>query len=277
MTSLMLAKSVKSISKINWKQVILEPKIDGIRMAYSTKYGAVSRTGKPIANIDHILKELKQLNLMDWTLDGELFAGNWEKTMSLATSHVTKKPNTDLKYIIFDVMHPKYPDLLLSQRKTCLMSLFFRDFKYIKMIPYILGDNIQNAKLFFLTAQKVGYEGIMIKDNDAPYVFKRSSFWLKYKSKSFTDNPTLETMDCKIIGMTEGEGKYKNTLGALVVMQPNKKICKVSGMTDKQRNLFWRYRDKAKNTIVEVAYQELSDNKIMRFPVFKRIRVDKKV
>lgn len=281
----MLAKSVKSLNSIDWKNTIIEPKIDGIRMGYSDSHGAYSRSGKPIYNINHILKELRQLdlgnitldselNLGNITLDGELTAKTWERTMSLAKASVTNKPNTELEYVVFDIICSKY-DIYLIERRQLLERIIKKNLLYIRVIPFELSKNINRAKEIFLACQTAGYEGIMLKDINSPYVHKRSSYWLKYKSRHFTDAPTLDTMDCKIIGVTEGKGKYQGTLGALVVKQPNGQVCKVSGMADSQRNAFWFNKDKIKGLIVEVIYQELSDDGIMRFPVFRRIRKDK--
>ena len=272
----MLAKAVKSLDNIDWRFVRLEPKIDGIRMGYTEKAGAFSRTGKDISNIDHILDEIRQLKLGSQVmLDGELSGRSWNETMSLAMSDVTKKPNTILKYTVFDMFCNKYESMHFDKRRQMLESVVGRGFKYIKLIPSIPGEGYSHAKRVFIACQKAGYEGIMIKDVNSPYVFKRSSFWLKYKSKHFTDAPTLETMDCKIINFDEGKGKYEGTLGALVVKQSNGNICRVSGMTDKQRNIFWNNQDKIIGMYVEVSYQELSNDGNMRFPIFKRLRRDK--
>jgi hypothetical protein len=48
-----------------------------------------------------------------------------------------------------------------------------------------------------------GFEGILIKDLDAPYECRRSSFWLKWK-------PFL-SVDLSIVAFEEGTGKNTNT------------------------------------------------------------------
>lgn len=277
-TACMLAKVVTSLSKIDWPSVTLEPKIDGIRMGFQD--GKVySRSEKGIYNADHIIEELKSLQLeKEISLDGELYAGNWERTMSLAKSSKTIKDGTDLKYIVFDVIDTASGGRPLYKRKQLLDALFSdigNQFKYVKKIASYNGKNIEFAKKFFLACQAKGYEGMMIKDINAPYVYTRSSAWLKYKSETFSDEPTRKEMDCIIVGATEGYGKYVGTLGALIVRQPNGERCSVSGMTDTQRDIFWKNRHKLVGKIVEVLYQELSNDGVMRFPVFNRLRSDK--
>jgi ATP-dependent DNA ligase len=273
----MLAKVVKSLSDIDWPNVTLEPKIDGIRMGYCDGK-LYSRSEKGIYNADHILKELNSLQLdKEIALDGELYAGSWERTMSLAKSSKTIKDGTDLKYIVFDVIDTASGGRLLYKRKELLNALFSGndEFRYIKKIASYNGKNYEFAKKFFEACQAKGYEGIMIKDLNAPYVYTRSSAWLKFKSESFSDEPTRKEMDCVIIGASEGYGKYVGTLGALIVRQSNGEQCSVSGMTDKQRDIFWKNRHKLRGKIVEVLYQELSNDGVMRFPVFSRLRSDK--
>ena len=102
--SCMLAKSVKSLNEIDWPNVVLEPKIDGIRMIYCNGK-LYSRSGKNIYNAQHIVDELDSLQLpKEILLDGELYAGSWERTMSLAKSSKTIKNGIDLKYVIFDIV-----------------------------------------------------------------------------------------------------------------------------------------------------------------------------
>ena len=57
-------------------------------------------------------------------------------------------------------------------------------------------------------AVKDGFEGIMIKNAEAPYECKRSSFWMKWK-------PTI-SVDLKIVGFEEGTGRNQGRLGAII-------------------------------------------------------------
>lgn len=262
----MLAKTLLSFSDIERPSVwIVEPKLDGMRMGYMNGK-AFSRNQKPIYNIDHILRELEELDISDNVmLDGELMASNWEETMSLAKARVTSKPNTALTYVVFDIVLPE--QLSLMYRKE-LLSQFFNHhrFKYIRNIHW---EEKKPFDAFYKSCLKAGYEGIMLKHRLSYYEPKRSSHWLKYK-------PTL-TMDCKVIGMKEGKGKYEGTLGSLIVKQENNKICDVSGMTDNLRNWFWQRKHKIEKMgiIIEVEYQSLTPKGIMRFPRYIRLRDDK--
>ena len=81
-------------------------------------------------------------------------------------------------------------------------------------------------------------------------------------------------MDCKVLEQEKGEGKYKHVMGAVKVRQENGKTCNVgSGFSDEERSTFWK--KSIKNKIIEVSYQSLTDDGLMRFPRFMRMRPDK--
>ena len=73
---------------------------------------------------------------------------------------------------------------------------------------YRISESMEDGRAFFKAAKEMGVEGIMAKERTAKYtVGKRSSAWIKVKVK--------ETMDCIIIGFTEGEGDRQQYFGSL--------------------------------------------------------------
>ena len=78
----------------------------------------------------------------------------------------------------------------------------------IGVTNYRISLSEENGKALFSAAKQHGIEGIVAKRVDARYVpGKRSDAWIKVKVK--------ETMDCKIIGFTQGEGERERTFGSL--------------------------------------------------------------
>ena len=115
-----------------------------------------------------------------------------------------------------------------------------------------------------------GYEGLMLNPNIPYYKGKKSNKMLKLK--------TFETWDCTVLGVYPGESghKYENTLGGLIVMQENGVEGKVGGgFSDDERDEIWEKSDAVIDRVIEVEYQNLTDDKKMRFPVKKRWRTDK--
>ena len=117
-----------------------------------------------------------------------------------------------------------------------------------------------------------GYEGVMIKDINAPYECKRSHAWLKAK-------PFIE-VTLSVTAVEEGTGRNEGRLGALVCAgQDDGKDILVnvgSGFTDEQRSTFWTDRNAVVNQLVEVRADAVTQNQdgtySLRFPRFKTFR-----
>jgi DNA ligase-1 len=117
-----------------------------------------------------------------------------------------------------------------------------------------------------------GYEGIMIKDPEAPYECKRSVAWLKLK-------PFIE-VSLQVIQVEEGTGRNIGRLGALVCegVDDGKSI-KVnvgSGFSDSDRDIFWSASSKVVGQMVEVRADAVTQNQdgsfSLRFPRYLRFR-----
>jgi len=113
-----------------------------------------------------------------------------------------------------------------------------------------------------------GGEGVVLKRVDAPYSpDKRNYDLMKIKEEV--------TADLIVVGMTEGEGKYVGTLGALILEDKDFGRHSVSGMTDQQRDEWWANPEEIKGRVVEIkAMKRLADG-TYREPRFKAIRYDK--
>ena len=117
-----------------------------------------------------------------------------------------------------------------------------------------------------------GYEGIMIKDVDAPYECKRSTAWLKLK-------PFIE-VSLEVKATEEGTGRNVGKLGALICegVDDGKhiKVNVGSGLSDAQRDEFWTDKDKLIGMIAEVRADAVTQNQdgsySLRFPRFKTFR-----
>jgi DNA ligase-1 len=121
-------------------------------------------------------------------------------------------------------------------------------------------------------AVKDGFEGIMIKNLDAPYECKRSDFWMKWK-------PTI-TVDLNIVGFEQGTGRNADRLGAIICEgvdnERNIRVNVGSGFSDDDRQRFWDSRDTLFDNVVEVEADAVTQNQdgtySLRFPRFVRFR-----
>jgi DNA ligase-1 len=119
-----------------------------------------------------------------------------------------------------------------------------------------------------------GFEGIMVKPVGGIYECRRSVGWLKVK-------PFIE-VSLKVVDVEEGTGRNAGKLGALVVegtdMDKFIKTNVGSGLTDTDRETFWKAKDKLIGQIVEVRADAITQNQdttnewSLRFPRFLRFR-----
>lgn len=137
-------------------------------------------------------------------------------------------------------------------------------------------DLVQNKIAFNLTqaeehleeAKKLGFEGIMMKSPDwiwEHHKTRRTVEMAKYKKRP--------TADLKVVGVTEGEGKYIGMIGSLVLRDSKGREVSVgSGMDDADRS---RGADYWMDKVVEIEYEQILDTYIQ--PTYLHMRWDKTV
>jgi len=129
-----------------------------------------------------------------------------------------------------------------------------------------------------------GYEGIMLRDPDVLYNFKRSDAILKLK-ESLDSETGEQYADCTVVDylfddfpvIEDGVMVTKTLLVKLWVRQHtyNDKICKVgSGYDLKFRYYYTENIDELMGKIVEIKFQDYGSKGLMRFPRLHRVRED---
>jgi len=119
-----------------------------------------------------------------------------------------------------------------------------------------------------------GFEGIMVKPVNGVYECKRSTLWLKVK-------PFIE-VSLTVKDTEEGTGRNVGKLGALIVEgKDGGKFIKTnvgSGLSDADRETYWKDKDKLIGQVVEVRADQITQNQnakdewSLRFPRFLRFR-----
>ncbi|KAE8191182.1 hypothetical protein CF336_g4978, partial [Tilletia laevis] len=111
--------------------------------------------------------------------------------------------------------------------------------------------------------EAVGGEGLMLRKAGSQYDHRRSRSLLKVK--------TFYDAEAIVISIEQGEGKNSGRMGALGCQMENGARFKVgTGFTDSHRN-----NPPPVGSIITYKFQELSQDGIPRFPVFKGIAADK--
>jgi len=141
-----------------------------------------------------------------------------------------------------------------------------------ELVDLDTAEGQQRYKEINVKAIAGGYEGIMLKDPEAPYECKRSVAWLKLK-------PFIE-VSLAIVEVEEGTGKNVGKLGAFVCEgEDDGKLIRVnvgSGFSDDNRSTYWSGRDNLIGNVVEVRADAVTQNQdgsySLRFPRFKGFR-----
>jgi DNA ligase-1 len=279
-----LAKDGKSNKKLNYiieRGVWVSRKYDGYRcLAVVTEGKAVlyTRNGKEYENFPTIVAALEKIcPTGQFVLDGELLSDNFQAIQRSAFASKRGTTVGDVKYHIFDLIpaeewktqnfktgaNERYADLQRFFQAEGIASLPLVE---VEHIPCSSLERILELEREYIAE---GFEGAMILPLDMPYYLgRKTNGMMKFK--------TMLSMDCEILAVYEGEGKYQGTLGGFELEQENGLKCKVgSGFSDEDRNQIWKQPDLVIGRTIEIQYQNLSDDGIMRFPVTLRYRDDK--
>ena len=268
-------------------EMFITEKFDGVRCFTQIRNGQIimkSRQNKKFEGLVDIIKELKSLGLDNVCLDGELLAIGIDKedvykeTMKIVSTKENEKHG--VKYMLFDIIpitefDKKFGVTKYSDRRKTLdtvnMIIKSRELPYLEVAPILYEGKDKNEIIAILDEYRnKGAEGLMV-NLDKPYEFKRSKTLLKIK--------VMLTCDLRVIGLEEGEGKLKGTLGNLIVSYKGNELRVGSGFSEKERNEIWNNPHDYLTKIVEVQYFEETTNEqggvSLRFPVFKQWRFDK--
>jgi DNA ligase 1 len=273
----------------------LEVKLDGVRVLALISGNGVtlySRNGRVFDNFLAIEDELREnlrhireaLGARQVVLDGEIVGESFQKLMRQA--HRKSDAQTQgMRYHIFDWapledFERGFWNRQQSRRLETLTKLgnrFQENCECLRIMPGMTvdlstaeGQDIMQRFAQDSVAQ--GFEGVMIKDLDAPYECKRTTAWLKWK-------PTI-TVDLNIVGFEEGTGRNQGRLGAIICEGEDDgrriRVNVGSGFGDSDRDQYWTQRDQLLGRVVEVQADTVSQNQdgsySLRFPRFVRFR-----
>ena len=269
------------------KEFTITQKLDGNRLLITKQNDTIkcfTRQGKIVDGLVEIERDMASLP-NDYAYDGELIADNVDNLPSDELFRVTMKESRKkgtkkgLIFNCFDIIpledfNKGYCPIPYTDRKTLLSNMLKdKNLPNIINVPILYQGKDEEQIIDLITwAKSMSMEGVMVNVSDAPYECKRSKNILKGK--------VFQEADLRIIGFQEGEGNFKDTLGALVVNYKGNKVAVGSGYTWEERDEFWNKRENLIGKIVTVQYFEESKNSktglvSLRFPVFKQIRDDK--
>ena len=286
--------SLKHEKKMKGKKQI-EIKLDGVRVLVvihdvnGNKIEMYSRNGKQFHNFDHIIEEIRTV-VREYpvpyplVLDGEVMSANFQDLMK----QVHRKDNVeanDAVLHLFDTIPLGCFQAGSWDKPQSFRSLITKHWvedhkdvlEHVQALDWEEVDlDTPEGEARFVELNKAavdgGYEGVMIKDIDAPYECKRTHAWLK--AKPFIE-VTLEVKEVE-----EGTGRNEGRLGAFVCegIDDGKdiRVNVGSGFSDVHRDEFWNNRDAIIGNLVEVRADAITQNQdgtySLRFPRFKTFR-----
>ena len=281
-------------SKVSGKKLI-EVKLDGVRvLTIVRRDGRVdmfSRNGKELVNFPHIVEQLSNVvkahgtdKNIDVVLDGEIMSSSFQDLMKQVHRKSDVKAN-DAVLNLFDVIPlADFEKGSWNKDQSARSDMVYYWHKtYKDMLPNVsvvghelvdLDTEAGQTRYKEINAKAIagGYEGIMLKDPEAGYECKRSVAWLKLK-------PFIE-VSLDVVAVEEGTGKNVGKLGALVCegVDDGKdiRVNVGSGLTDDQRDGFWKVKEDCVGMIAEVRADAITQNQdgtySLRFPRFLRFR-----
>lgn len=210
-------KAVLSDRPFSDPEWVFERKLDGERcgaLRHSGRVRLLSRTGRSLNATYPELVDALTVDGPDLLIDGEIVAFDRGRTsferlqqrIGIHDSERARRSAVAVYYYVFDVLELDGRDLRplpLIERKAALRnSVQFRE--WLRHTPYRRGA----GEAAFRRACERGWEGVIAKRIDSPYVATRSRDWLKLKC--------AHGQELVIGGWTEPKGSRQH-FGALLV------------------------------------------------------------
>jgi len=274
------------------------PKLDGMRLlGYPQEGSVVTRNLKPFPNL-YAQERLSHLGL--YHCDGEIIVG--EPNLPRLTYRTTQKALSTIlgepRFTVYLFDHFEHPNNPWQFRFGLLDGREWEDPEgnRVVILPHDLIRNTDELKEYEEKIVSLGYEGVMIRDPQAPYKFGRSSV----REGILLKLVRLETDEARIIGFKErmhnaNEGVRnaqgylersshrenmvgRGDLGACICESPKwpgETFDVGSGFDDDERTEIWNDREAYLGKILTFEHRPYGWKDVPRFPIFKGWRTDK--
>ena len=239
----------------------VQRKFDGTRCVGIPNKGLFSRNRKSYPHMSHIVKEINKLP-PTIILDGELYSDTltFQEIVGLVKRETLKKGDDEkqlqIKFHIYDIVN----EMPYEERYANLQMLFNRyKFKYLELVKTEVCESEEKMKELHAQYVADGYEGIMLRNKTGPYKNARSIDLQKYKE--FFDE------EYEVVGYKEGEGVEEGCVLWTCKTPEGKTFnCRPRGTREDRADMFINGK-KYIGKKLTVRFQELTDDKVPRFPV----------
>jgi DNA ligase-1 len=277
-----LAQPSKFLKRVRYP-CLVQAKYDGVRVVALTEpkendVTYYSRNGKQFMNFSCFNKELLQLsNKEPKMFDGEVIGprgDDFRGIMQQCRRKFDVEPK-GLNFNVFDWM----PMHHFIRQNTCFLQkdrtgylgelheMTHTEPQRVFIVVGKICNNEEELMAYYDSCVGEGFEGIIIKDLEGEYEFKRSVSWIKMKPS--------DTIDLKVTEIQEGRGKYAGKLGAFIVDREGVTINVGSGLKDDERVSLEEAQKLYVGKVIEIEYDSITPDGSLRFPRFKCLREDK--
>ncbi len=233
----------------------MSEKLDGVR-AYWDGATFWSRLGN-----EFLAPEWFTETLPETPLDGELWMdrGAFQQAVGIVKRQDRSDAWAELKYVAFDAPAQEGP---FEARLEVLSDLVAGGGEYVEALDHEICEGLDHLFEELRRVEGLGGEGLMLRKRGSLYVGSRSSTLLKVKS--------FHDAEARVIGYTDGTGRHKGRVGALVLERPDGVTFKCgTGLSDGERE-----SPPEIGAVVTYRYQELTDGGVPRFPSYVGVRID---
>ncbi len=206
-------------SEISSFPVLASTKYDGVRLVVFIENGAVkpkTRSGKDLC----LLSLIESMQIFpDGVYDGELVAGDGLQAnrtgITGSVNSILKGSSTDIQgytFVIFDYISLESWNIKLSNTSYLTRLGQLNDIAMPDMNIRIIENkellNPNDTEILYQDRIAKGYEGLILRYPNDPYVWCRSPALIKKKA--------IKECILKCVAVTEGTGKYSGMIGALI-------------------------------------------------------------
>lgn len=279
----MLAKPYDPERVQSWKEMYVEPKLDGVRVIVIVKGRKAqyfSRNGRELGMFTHLDRSvhtlcdrLRRVNadydkgvVLDTEAVGMTFGDVSGAIHTKGTVALTCRLHA---FHVMPLAGFKAGCDSMSQRARIHELTDALERVVIKGITVTVPQRVLDHKQVMSAHRKYRYEqyeGTMVKNLMVAWHANRSWDWMKIKE--------VITEEVMVKSIKEGTGKYVGMCGALICDFKGRTV-RVSGMTDAQRAEFFKKPKSIIGRLIEVTAQEETESGSLRHPRFARIRDDK--
>lgn len=246
-----------NIDVIGW---LMSEKLDGVRGYWDGKQ-LFSKNGNRLYPPSAFIQGLPH-----FPLEGELWGGRgtFEKTVSIVKKQTPHDGwiNEKIQFAIFDV--PQAPGNFSSRLEKARNWFSSHPSRFAFVVPQKTITETSQLKNELQRVEKLGGEGLIVRNPEAHYISGRSSDILKVKN--YLD------MEAVVIGHIPGRGRHQGRLGSLLVELPEDTSITFkigSGLSDAERN-----NPPPIGSIITFKYYGFYKSGLPKFPSFIRIRTD---